>query len=711
MAREEDLYHSLLENHDFVVFRTDREGVITYVSPAIEKISGYRPDEIAGRHFGSFVHKDDLPALQAGLQSALQGRPEAREFRAWHRDGSLLWLRGSSLAEIEDGVPVGIIGIISDLTGHHRTELALRDSEDRYRDLVENSQDLLCTHDLQGRLLSINPAPARLLGYSIDELLKIPMRDLVTPAFRTEFDNYLARIAKHGSDSGYMAVMTKAGEERIWEYRNTLRTQGVREPMVRGMAHDITQRRLAEKALRTSEERFRVALKGSPIAVFNQDRNLRYTWIYNSQTGREENDYLGKSDAELFSPEEAERLSQIKRQVLESGTGTRQEVSVTVRAKRRYFDLNIEPQREAGNIQGIICSAMDITELREKTDQLRDLNKRLSEEKLYLEDELGAEYNFGEIVGSSEALKRALARVKTVAVTDSTVLILGETGTGKELVARAIHSMSSRSQNSFIKINCAAVPTGLLESELFGYEKGAFTHATSQKLGRMELAHKGTFFMDEVGDIPLEVQPKLLRALEDQEFERLGSSRTIRVDVRMIAATNHDLLARVSEREFREDLFYRLNVFPIRMPPLRDRREDIPVLVRHFVSRYAARFGKTIENIPSGALQALSRWDWPGNVRELENFIERSVILSRGSTLAVPLSELKEQVQDPEDNLEAAEREHILKILRECGGRISGEKGAAARLGLNRTSLYSRLQRLRISRSEYIDPPEQEPEP
>jgi transcriptional regulator with GAF, ATPase, and Fis domain len=195
---------------------------------------------------------------------------------------------------------------------------------------------------------------------------------------------------------------------------------------------------------------------------------------------------------------------------------------------------------------------MDITELREKTDQLRDLNKRLSEEKLYLEDELGAEYNFGEIVGSSEALKRALARVKTVAVTDSTVLILGETGTGKELVARAIHSMSSRSQNSFIKINCAAVPTGLLESELFGYERGAFTHATSQKLGRMELAHKGTFFMDEVGDIPLEVQPKLLRALEDQEFERLGSSRTIQVDVRMIAATNHDLLARVSEREFRE---------------------------------------------------------------------------------------------------------------------------------------------------------------
>ena len=708
MAREEILYRSLLENHDFVVFRTDREGLVTYISPAVERITGYRPDEISGRLFEKFVHREDLPTLRAGLENTLQGPPETREFRAWHRNGSLLWLRGSSLPEIEAGSAIGTIGILSDLTHHHKTEFALRESEDRYRDLVEHSQDLLCTHDLQGRLLSINPAPARLLGYRTDELLQMPMRELVAPAFRAGFDSYLQRIAENGSDSGYLAVLARNGEQRIWQYRNTLRTEGVASPMVRGMAHDITERHITERALLASDERFRVALQGSPITVFNQDKELRYTWMHNSQTGRPESVYLGRTDAELFSPEEAERLSVIKRQVLETGAGTRQQISVTLKGVKRYFDLTVEPRREAGRIQGIICAAMDITELREKTDQLRDLNRRLAEEKLYLEDELGAEYNFGEIVGSSQALKRALARLKTVAATDSTVLITGETGTGKELVARAIHATSPRRHNSFIKINCAAVPTGLLESELFGYEKGAFTHATSQKLGRMELAHKGTFFLDEVGDIPLEIQPKLLRALEDQEFERLGSSRTIKVDVRLIAATNHDLSARVSQRAFREDLFYRLNVFPIRMPPLRERREDIALLVRHFVSKYAARFGKTIENIPAGALQTLSGWDWPGNVRELENFIERSVILSRGPTLAVPLSELKDRQEEPGDNLEAAEREHILKVLKECGGRIAGRKGAAARLGLNRTTLYSKLQRLRISRREYAHPGEKE---
>jgi PAS domain S-box-containing protein len=703
MAREELVYRSLLENHDFVVFRTDREGLVTYISPAAERITGYRPDEIAGRHFGNFVHQDDLPALKAGLQNTLQGFPEAHEFRAWHRNGSLLWLRGSSLAEVDDGAAIGIIGIFSDLTAHHLTELALGESEDRYRDLVEHSQDLVCTHDLQGRLLSINPAPARLLGYSIAELLQIPMRELVAPAFRTKFDHYLERIAENGSDNGYLAVLSRTGQERVWEYRNTLRTEGVSSPIVRGMAHDITERHLAERALHASEERFRVALNGSPITVFNQDKNLRYTWIYNSQTGRPESEYLGRTDGEMFAPEEAAQLSQMKRQVLETGVGMRQQVSIVLEGKRCYFDLNVEPRREGGRVEGIICSVINITDLREKTDQLRDLNRRLAEEKLYLEDELEAEYNFGRIVGSSEALKRALARLKTVAATNSTVLITGETGTGKELVARAIHASSPRKHNSFIKINCAAVPTGLLESELFGYEKGAFTHATSQKLGRMELAHKGTFFLDEVGDIPLEIQPKLLRALEDQEFERLGSSRTIKVDVRLIAATNHDLSARVRERKFREDLFYRLNVFPIRMPPLRERREDIPLLVRHFVSRYAARFGKTIESISAEALQALSGWDWPGNVRELENFIERSVILSRGPTLAAPLSELKQRQEEPENDLKAAERRQIIKVLKECRGRISGAKGAAARLGLNRTTLYSRLQRLGISRRDYTE--------
>jgi formate hydrogenlyase transcriptional activator len=333
--------------------------------------------------------------------------------------------------------------------------------------------------------------------------------------------------------------------------------------------------------------------------------------------------------------------------------------------------------------------------------EIQLLKERLAEEKLYLEDEIRTELHFGEIIGESPELKAALSRVQTVAPSGSTVLILGETGTGKELAARAIHRMSRRSQASFIKVNCAAIPTGLLESELFGHEKGAFTGAVTKKVGRLELADKGTFFLDEIGDIPLELQPKLLRVLQDQEFERLGSNRTIRVDVRLIAATNRDLRKRVANGEFREDLFYRLNVFPIQMPPLRQRPGDVSLLVRHFVQKISKRLDKHIETIPSSAMDALMRWRWPGNVRELENFVERSVILSSGSVLRAPLAELQSGLEESvvvDATLESAEREHIQRVLRESGGVISGPRGAATKLGLKRTTLQSKMRKLGISR-------------
>ncbi len=290
-----------------------------------------------------------------------------------------------------------------------------------------------------------------------------------------------------------------------------------------------------------------------------------------------------------------------------------------------------------------------------------------------------------------------------MAASEATVLILGETGTGKELIARAIHRMSTRKENSFIKINCAAIPTGLLESELFGHERGAFTGAISQKIGRLELADRGTMFLDEVGDIPLELQPKLLRVLQDQEFERLGSTRTIKVNVRLIAATNRDLTRSVAEKQFRSDLFYRLNVFPIRMPPLRERRKDIPLLVRYFVQKFARRMNKQIETITSDTMNALVNWDWPGNVRELENFLERSVILTDTSVLRAPLAELQQLLDSSvtDGTLEAADREHIIRILRETHGTISGPGGAATKLGLKRTTLQSKMQKLGISREDY----------
>ncbi len=333
--------------------------------------------------------------------------------------------------------------------------------------------------------------------------------------------------------------------------------------------------------------------------------------------------------------------------------------------------------------------------------QIGALKDKLAEEKLYLEDEIRTAYDFEEIVGESPVWNRVLADVATVAPTDSSVFIRGESGTGKELVARAIHNLSQRKNRTFVKINCAAIPTGLLESELFGHERGAFTGAIAQKIGRFELADHGTLFLYEIGDIPLELQPKLLRVLQEREFERLGGNRTIRVDVRLVTATNRDLAEMVAAREFRQDLFYRLNVFPITLPPLRERPEDIPLLVRYFAQKYARRMDRRIETIPTEAMDALVRWPWPGNVRELENLIERSVILSRGPVLNVPLGELRGTAEPvgPQSTLAAAERDHILRMLRETNWVIGGPKGAAARLGMKRTTLQSKMRKLGIDGS------------
>ena len=333
--------------------------------------------------------------------------------------------------------------------------------------------------------------------------------------------------------------------------------------------------------------------------------------------------------------------------------------------------------------------------------EITELKDRLTEEKLYLEEEIRLEHGFDDIIGDSLALKQILGQVEIVAPTQATVLIQGETGTGKELIARAIHRLSGRNQRTFVKLNCAAIPTGLLESELFGHERGAFTGAIAQKVGRFELAHGGTIFLDEVGEIPLELQSKLLRVLQEQEFERLGSTRTVRVDIRLIAATNRDMATMVEAHEFRSDLYYRLNVFPITLPPLRERHEDIPVLMRYFTQHYAARMKKNIETIPGPTLEALSRYHWPGNIRELENLVERAVILTQGHHLQVPLPELKIQARQPPvlgPTLHDAERDQILRTLRDTRWVIGGQDGAAARLGLKRTTLTSKMKKLGIDR-------------
>jgi formate hydrogenlyase transcriptional activator len=338
--------------------------------------------------------------------------------------------------------------------------------------------------------------------------------------------------------------------------------------------------------------------------------------------------------------------------------------------------------------------------------QIRILKEKLGQETVYLQDEIRSETNFEEIVGTSTALRRVLAQVETVAPTDSTVLIYGETGTGKELIARAIHNLSPRHGNAFVKLNCAAIPTGLLESELFGHEKGAFTGAIAQRIGRFELANRGTVFLDEVGEIPLELQTKLLRVLQEREFERLGSTRTIRTDARLIAATNRDLAEMVEDQRFRSDLFYRLNVFPVRVPALRERPEDIPLLVRHFVQHFARRMNRVIDTIPSETMSALVRYPWPGNIRELQNLIERAVILTAGPVLRVPLQDLPNRpvvsTTRPQ-TMEEAERAHILAALKETKWVIAGPNGAAARLGMNRSTVQFRMKKLGIIKPWQIE--------
>ena len=376
--------------------------------------------------------------------------------------------------------------------------------------------------------------------------------------------------------------------------------------------------------------------------------------------------------------------------------------------------------RASGQIAIAIENALAYHEI----SQLKD---KLAQEKLYLEEEIRSEMNFENIIGNSPALKHVLELVETVAPSDSTVLLLGETGTGKELIARAIHDRSRRKDRTFVKLNCAAIPTGLLESELFGHEKGAFTGAITQKIGRMELADQGTLFLDEVGDIPVEIQPKLLRALQEREFERLGSIHTRRVNIRLVAATNRDLEKMIADREFRSDLYYRLHVFPIRIPPLRERKEDIPQLVSYFVQKFAKQMQKKIDSISPAVMQGLTAWEWPGNIRELENFIERAVIVTRGKSLDAPLGELRktntvelprahdrklervvEERTDSQsdqtsvaDEYERRQRDEIIRALTACKGRVGGADGAAARLGMNRTTFLSRMKKFGIYAKQY----------
>jgi formate hydrogenlyase transcriptional activator len=510
--------------------------------------------------------------------------------RGLHADGHEFPIE-ASISQVEAGGQKLYTVILRDITLREQAETALRISEDRYRDIVENSLDLICIHDLRGRILSANPAMIEALGYAPDYSIgKKGMRDIMAPEFRDQFDEYLATIKLNGSATGLMVVETSTGERRIWEYNNTLRTEGVAIPIVRGIARDVTERKRAEEALHAA------------------------------------------------------------------------------------------------------------------LDEVSELKNQLQAENIYLQEEIRLTHNFDEIIGNSDALKYVLYKVEQVAAAETTVLVLGETGTGKELIARAIHQASPRKDRPLVKVNCAALPANLIESELFGHEKGAFTGAQARKVGRFELANGGTLFLDEIGELPLELQPKLLRILQDGEFERVGGSKTLKVDVRVIAATNRNLQLEVPKGLFREDLWYRLNVFPITLPPLRNRKDDIPTLVNFFINQFSRKLGRGIKSVEPAIMKTLQNYRWPGNVRELSNVIERAVINTQGSVL-----QLADNLETPQEtgvhfidskSFEELEREIIIQRLEQTNWKISGPGGAANSLGLNPSTLRTRMIKLGIQRSE-----------
>jgi len=670
------------------------------VNPKFCEILGRREEEVLTLDFTSVTHPDDVAENLFRKAELAQGKSTGFELekRYLRPDGEVVWANVSVAQLVREEEPRRAnLVMAQDITKRKKAEAELQASEMHFRLLVDQASDGIFIADAQGNYVDVNSAGVELLGYTREEMLQLSIMDIVAAE---EVPRIAAEVARF---AGGAIVLSE------WKFQRKDGTvfpgevcgKQLPDGRLQGILRDISERRAAEEAMRRNEERFRVALKDSPITVFNQDDELRYTWIYNPQL-HWQHEVLGKTDAEILGPRRAASLMELKRRVLKTGIALREEVVVPNEGKNHAFDLTIEPLFDSGGrVIGITGAAMDIARLREMTDHLQDARDKLAQEKSYLEGEIQAELGFEEIIGRSPVLREVLKDVRVVAPTDSTVLILGETGTGKELVARSVHGLSARRDKTFIKLNCAAVPSGLLESELFGHEKGAFTGAVSQKVGRIELADKGTLFLDEIGELPLELQPKLLRVLQDREFERLGGVHTLRVDVRIISATNRDLRQDIADKGFREDLFYRLNVFPITLPALRERRDDIPILVHHFVLKHAARMGKHIDIFPQETVHVLQQWSWPGNIRELENMIERMVILTKGRVLAAPPAGLDVPQDVTDDNLTEMEREHIIRVLRETRGILSGTDGAASRLGVKRTTLQSMIKRHRIDLQDY----------
>jgi len=715
-VESDSLFQKLFESSPDAVLVTDRTGLIVRANPQAESMFGYGPQELVGQAVEVLV-PEPFRSIHSKHRSDYSAQPHVRSM------GAGLNLSGRR----KDGseFPVDIMLSPLEVKGEHLILAVVRDItrrrlEEQERDrqatlareraaLLELAHDSIIVRDMENRITYWNRGAEEKYGWKREEVLGKLAHSLFQTQFSQPIEQVDGTLRRNHYWEGEVVHTTKDGDRIVVASRRVLQLDAAGKPTaILEINNDITGRKQAEQALRRSEERLRSLFEFSPDAIVVSTSEGKITEI-NAQLekffGYARSELIGQS-IELLVPERFRAMHPKHRanyaghpRVRYMGAG------LELYGRRKDgsefpVDIMLGPMEgaEGSIVLGVI---RDLSQKKKDEEALR----RSEQQKAYLEEELEINNQFEEIVGENSGLKRVLKQVEDVAATDATVLILGETGTGKELIARAIHRLSPRRDRPFIKLNCSAIPLGLLESELFGHEKGAFTGAIAQKIGRLELAHQGTFFLDEVGDLPPELQPKILRALQEKEFERLGGTRTIPVNVRLVAATNRDLAKMVTAGQFRGDLYYRLRVFPVTVPPLKERRDDIPVLVRYFLNRHSKRMGRRIETIPPETMETLINWRWPGNVRELENFIERSVILSQGPVLRAPLSELvplDESADRVDSNLEAAEREHILRVLRECKGTIGGTNGAAERLGLKRTTLNSKLKKLGIKRRDYI---------
>jgi formate hydrogenlyase transcriptional activator len=747
---------NLFEFSPDAIFVTDAEGIIRDANPRAGELFGYAPGDFAGMNVEALV-PERFRGRHPSHRENYGAHPRARQMGAamnlfgLRKDGTEFPV-DIMLKPMQTADGLVTLSYVRDATEQRAAMEMAQRRDQQLRSVVESVRDYaIYLLDCDGYIMTWNPGAERIKGYTAEEIVGKHFS-----AFFTEEDRGRDRPA----ELIRLAILKGRVEEEAWRLRKdgsrfwadvvltAIRDSNNEITGFSKVTRDFTDRKRAGEAVMLQLSNALLAnldvrkLLGAISASISEviPHDAATLGLYDQAAGILRVQFLA-ADAS-GAPRGEVRLA-LENSPAGEAFRTRTPLVLDRISASRFAPEGVQhltslgmqsgcwvPLVHRGNVIGALAVASrmegsfsqhDSEMLAEVADQvamavnnavafrqIADLRDRLTQEKQYLEEEINVENRFEDIVGESTGLRHVLKEIETVAPTDATVLIQGETGTGKELLARAIHRLSPRRERTFIKLNCAAIPAGLLESELFGHEKGAFTGAIARKLGRLELAHEGTLFLDEVGEMPLDLQPKLLRALQEREFERLGGTRPINVNVRLIAATNRDLGKMVAEKQFRADLFYRLKVFPIFSPPLRDRVSDIPVLVRHFVASHSRRMGKNIEKISDETMDALKRWKWPGNIRELENLMERAVILTRGPVLYVPLAELEnpeeeraEEAEIENPSLRAAEREHILRVLRETKGQIGGPDGAAARLGLKRTTLNSKLKKLGIERSDY----------